>query len=60
LALELDPELLDQEYCTALSDLTPPKDPLARTGPGAFVATCVFPAENKTECVAMVFAKMNM
>mmetsp|Transcript_10480 Transcript_10480/g.30652 ORF Transcript_10480/g.30652 Transcript_10480/m.30652 type:complete len:929 (+) Transcript_10480:192-2978(+) len=48
------------EHCQALSDLTPPKDPKARTGPGAFVSTCVFPAENSTECVAMIFAKMNI
>jgi signal transduction histidine kinase/CheY-like chemotaxis protein len=46
--------------CQALSDLVPPKDPTARTGPGAFVSTCVFPVEDSTECVAMVFAKMNI
>jgi len=50
----------ENESCQALSDLTPPKDPLDRKGPGAFVSTCVFPAEDSTECVAMIFAKMNI
>lgn len=55
---ETNPE--ENDNCQALSDLTPPKDPLATKGPGAFVSTCVFPAENITECVAFIFAKMNI
>ena len=51
-----DPNMID---CQSTSDMVPPKDPTDPKGPGAFVATPVYPANEPTVPVAMIFAKMN-
>ena len=45
--------------CQSVSDLLPPKDPTAKTGPGAYVATPIYPANEDTTVVGMIFAKIN-
>ena len=51
-----NPEDID---CQSVSDLVPPKDPTEITGPGAYVATPIYPANEPLKVVGMIFAKMN-
>jgi hypothetical protein len=55
-ALSENPKDID---CQSVSDLLPPKDPTAVTGPGAYVATPIYPANEDTQVVGMIFAKIN-
>lgn len=55
-ALSENPKDID---CQSVSDLLPPKDPTAIKGPGAYVATPIYPANNDTQVVGMIFAKIN-